>query len=867
MKKTVLHLILFCFLLSPSMAQTGADLPTGLKSNSPSDKPEYTFGYKKGPTKIKHLQRPPSDQRYKSSSALPAMFDLRTEGRVTSAKNQGSGDFGGNCSMFSSIGAIESRWLTMGLGEYDLSEQHMAACIGFDESEWGFGQGGNQFTCSAYMTRFTGPVYDSLNPYNVDVHPCLPFVKAMAYVPESRWLPTLDFELLKRTIYYYGAVFAGTQGPSGQNFNATDNTYYYNDTTTKPHAVLVCGWDDNKVTAGGIGAWICKNSWGEDWAEEGFYYVSYQDKKFGADEMAFYPTRWETDEVDVIYMHDEVGFTTELFMPLKKVYELARFDAAEVQMLTHVGVTVPQSETVLSFNIYEDFNGDELSNLIASREDIYVEIPGVYTFELPVLVNGDFFIEVSREVGADTVIHPIERIDPGYSNPVIQPDVNWVRREGGDWLEANVKDMNLDFNLTIRAFARTSTAPVGLFTTDKKEACLGSEITYTFLDNHPAESWTWDFGQDATPATANAKGPHKVSYSSEGTKTISLIVSGAGGADTTIRYDYIDIVPAIRVNILNDSIAFAQGRSHEITAYGADTYSWSPASMVDNPAAQSVMATPPAEGVHTLIVTGMQGSCISTDTILLKTTDRPPHDDMCNAMLITPGGWIGWWTNEFATAEEGEPSPEDTDCYAPLKWCRDTWGETVTNSLWYYFYGPETGIASLRTNGFDNQIAVYRADTCTDIKIENLIAANDDPDSQNPGILPATLGAVNVEAGKKYYLQVDGSHGGEVGAFELLFYAYPVEVDEQKIIQAFPSLSIFPNPGKDIFNIHLENAASSRVEITVYNLSGQILKQKSFEGITGKLDTRFDLSQYPGGIYHIQILDGDRILNGKLVKR
>jgi len=174
MKKTVLHLILFCFLLSPAVAQNKADPSEVLKSNVIKENPEFTTGYKPAPFKINSLKRPASDTRYKSSSALPTQFDLRSEGRVTSAKNQGGGVYGGNCTMFSSIGALESRWLTMGLGEYDLAEQHMAACIGFDEANWGYGQGGNQFTCSAYLTRFKGPVLEEDNPYNNDVHPCLP---------------------------------------------------------------------------------------------------------------------------------------------------------------------------------------------------------------------------------------------------------------------------------------------------------------------------------------------------------------------------------------------------------------------------------------------------------------------------------------------------------------------------------------------------------------------------------------------------------------------------------------------------------------------------------------------------------------------
>jgi PKD repeat protein len=772
--------------------------------------------------------------------------------------------------MFSSMGALESRWLDMGLGEYDLSEQHMAACIGFVEENWGYGQGGNQFTCSAYLTRFGGPVLESQNPYNPASHPCLPFLKPIALVPESRWLPVKDFDLLKHTIYYYGAVYAGIHWDiSGQSYRESDQTYHYSGSLPANHAILVCGWDDSKVTAGGTGAWICKNSWGTDWGDGGFFYIAYQDKKFAADEMAYYPVRWETDAVDVAYLHDELGFTAKL--PAERtdqVHELAKFIAAEEQLVTHVGVAVPDPETVLDFYVYEDFNGIEPSNLLGSRENIYVEIPGIYTFELPVTVNGDFFIQVSRKVAADEANHAIETIDPGFSNPVIEPDVNWTRREGAsDWLETDIEDMGLDFNLTIRAYARTGTAPVALFQSDKKEACLGSEITFAYLENRSADGWSWNFGEGASPATASTKGPHKVTYSSEGTKNISLIVSGTGGSDTVVRYDYIDVLPDIRVNILKPSLSFTQGKTAEINAYGADSYAWGPSELLDQDTGSTVMATPPSSGTYKVWVTGTQGSCTDTDTIELTTIDRPDHDDMCDAMLIEPGGWIGWWTNEYATAEEDEPAPDDTDCYGSLTWCVDDWGPTVTNSLWYTFYGPSTGVASIRTNGFDNQIAIYRADSCTEITKESLVAANDDPDQDNPGELAARLDAVTVTEGARYFLQVDGSFGGVTGAFEILFYAYPTGVENYHPASGHSDLSVFPNPGSGIFNVRLETPGASSVQFVLYNLTGQVLRNKDFSSSAGEILTRFDLTGRPAGIYHLRILDGNRILDAKLVKK
>jgi len=57
----------------------------------------------------------------------------------------------------------------------------------------------------------------------------------------------------------------------------------------------------------------------------------------------------------------------------------------------------------------------------------------------------------------------------------------------------------------------------------------------------PIVGWDWDFGTDASPGSAGTKGPHTVSYSTPGIKTIVLTVESQSGCLTTeVRNIYVD---------------------------------------------------------------------------------------------------------------------------------------------------------------------------------------------------------------------------------------------------------------------------------------------------------------------------------------
>ncbi|MDF2455491.1 MAG: hypothetical protein K0R51_1484 [Cytophagaceae bacterium] len=89
-------------------------------------------------------------------------------------------------------------------------------------------------------------------------------------------------------------------------------------------------------------------------------------------------------------------------------------------------------------------------------------------------------------------------------------------------------------------------APVADFTASKTGGVSSSEsIQFTNTSTGNITSYSWNFGADATPATANTAGPHSVSYSSAGPKTVSLAVTGPGGTNTATKTDFISVVVSI----------------------------------------------------------------------------------------------------------------------------------------------------------------------------------------------------------------------------------------------------------------------------------------------------------------------------------
>lgn len=80
--------------------------------------------------------------------------------------------------------------------------------------------------------------------------------------------------------------------------------------------------------------------------------------------------------------------------------------------------------------------------------------------------------------------------------------------------------INLDLEFTPSSVATAD------FSSNVQSVCTGEEVVFT--DNSSlATSYEWDFGDGANPAIANTVGPHTVTYSTSGAKTVSLTVNGS----------------------------------------------------------------------------------------------------------------------------------------------------------------------------------------------------------------------------------------------------------------------------------------------------------------------------------------------------
>ncbi|MBP7496156.1 MAG: DUF1573 domain-containing protein, partial [Bacteroidales bacterium] len=476
--------------------------------------------------------------KHKADIKFDAVYDMRTTGYLTPVKNQGAC---GSCWTFGTYGSIESLWKKSGFGEFDLSEDNLNNCHNFLLAPCA---GGHIYMSTAYLARRSGPFTEVQDPYIDSPNDCPAGLTPFKYVTDARFLPK-EPNTIKQALLDYGALYISMYWDDAA-YRASDYTYYYNGAGCVSghcggHAITLVGWDDNKITAGSTGAWICKNSWAAYWGENGFFYISYNDAS-ALSNVAYWPSKIDYDNNYKVFTYSELGQVSSGGYNNNTGYALIKYNIGFYNIIKKIGTWIPASNATIDYSIYDDFNGTELSGLLYSQTNLSCLFPGYYSFDLSSPVNttsdNDIYILIKYSTPNYNYPIPIELSSSGYSNPVIETNKCWVSSDAtpGSWEEIGV-NLNWDLCINLYASVDDNSAPNPNFTAIKSSVFEDEPVYFTDLSAPVPSSWEWLF-EGATPASSNLQNPVVV-YKNSGIFDVKLTVTNAFGSNSLIKSDYI----------------------------------------------------------------------------------------------------------------------------------------------------------------------------------------------------------------------------------------------------------------------------------------------------------------------------------------
>lgn len=400
--------------------------------------------------------------------AAQAAWDWRDNGGVSAVKDQGAC---GSCYAFGFAGQVESLLMVNGANETNLSENSLKegawrelVGYGCPDNCWGSCDGGNALMCANLYSTW-GSVDEAADPYAAcdvpyDYWATREDVFTDWHLMSSDWIPPVnDLKAVVAEQPVYTTVNADAF-PSDYN-----GTYVIESGTgSTNHAVMIVGWND---TMGDSGAWICKNSWGDSWGDEGFFYIGYGVAGIG--KWTSYSTRWHEARGDErLYYYDEGGwkrgFGYDHSGIMVDVEMLVEYIPGTCENATDIEFWATDNCTV-DVALYGSFNGTQLPAPLPNSTVsglVYVDA-GYYSVEFEHEVRLTAGDPVYVSVHIDGPDYPIPT-DGGLGpyEPYAPPVKMWVNPGSLQWYEWEPNDVFAgepcgDIGVRMRTTARPTT--------------------------------------------------------------------------------------------------------------------------------------------------------------------------------------------------------------------------------------------------------------------------------------------------------------------------------------------------------------------------------------------------------------------------
>lgn len=319
-----------------------------------------------------------------NSTNVPSSYDLRERGRSGIVKNQG---VYGTCWAFAALSAMESSLLPE--ETITFSPDHMANQNDFILTSK---DGGDYTIGMAYLAAWQGPVYEVDDPYGDGES--VEGLTARKHVQESQIIESKDFDQIKKAVFQYGGVQSSiyndlkNYNSVSSYYNREKSAYCYIGTEKPNHDIVIVGWDDNYPKENfteeleGDGAFLCQNSWGENFGDNGYFYISYYDTNIGIHNVVYTKIE-DIDNYDHIYQSDLCGWVGQLGYGQDHAYGANVYEANGEETLEAVSFYATGRDT--EYRVYVVENFDDVSTLSESRKSLAkgtLSNAGYYTIPL-----------------------------------------------------------------------------------------------------------------------------------------------------------------------------------------------------------------------------------------------------------------------------------------------------------------------------------------------------------------------------------------------------------------------------------------------------------------------------------------------------